>query len=85
MVEVVDDIRVSIFSNARGDVVVLERLLDVFSGIDEVEHERVGLSRMHTIDPRQCLYCFHAVEFFIHIHRVQQRLIKTGLILFGNQ
>jgi hypothetical protein len=41
------------------------------------------LLRVCAIQARQRLDCFNTGEWFIHVHRMQKRLVVTGLELVG--
>ena len=61
-----------------------ERFLDVVCVVTEVEHERVVFIWVNAVQPRQGLHRVQPSEGLVDVHRVQQRLIETGLELLRN-
>ena len=76
--------RVGALREQRRLVIRLERRLDRFRLVGEVEHHRLGLGRMSSIEPREGLHRVHPAELLVDVHRVQERLIKAGLELVGD-
>ena len=76
-------VRVGLVAEDRGAVVGLERLLDGLGVVHEVEHEGVVLLRVGAVQARQRLHRLDAGQRLVDIHRVQQRLVVTGLELVG--
>ena len=66
-------------------VIRLEGLEDFFRRVAKVQDERVFLACAGAVQSRQRLHRLQAGQFFIDIHRVQQRLVKPCLVLFGHQ
>ena len=81
--EIVQLVRVGLLAEDRRPVIVVERLLDRFRVVHEVEHEYIVLLRMRAVEPRQRLHRLDAREQLVHVHRVQQRLVVSGLELVG--
>jgi len=66
-------------------VIRLEGGVDVRRLVDKIEYERVGLASCRSIQARECLYRLDARQALVDIHAVQQRLVKTCLVLLGHQ
>ena len=79
--QVVELVRVGFLAEHRGPVVIRERFGDRLRVVLEIEHEYVVLMRVGTVEARERLYRFDAGERLIHIHRVEQRFVVTGLEL----
>ena len=61
----------------------LECILNVFYAVDEVKYKGICLALASPVQTGKSLDCFDALEFLIHYHGVEQRLIKSGLILLS--
>ena len=68
----------------RGAVVVLEGYLHRFSVVGEVQNKSIALLRMGAVQPGERLHGQHTRQRLVYVHRVQQRFIKTGNELVGN-
>src|SRR2546425_521864 len=64
---------------------VAECLADLLAGVHEVEDEGVFLKRMNTVQSREGLYGLDTRQPLVHVHRVQERLVKPGLVLLRHQ
>ena len=62
----------------------LERGLDGVYLVGEVEHHGAVLLGVSAVEPRQRLHGVHAAELLVHVHRMQQRLVESGLELVGH-
>ena len=82
--QVVQLVRVGLLAEDGGAVVVLERVLNRVHVILEVEHERIVLLGMGSVQPGEGLYGLDSRERLVHVHRVQQRLVVAGLELVGH-
>ena len=58
-----------------------KRLLDTISCIHKVEHIRILLVRMRTVQATQCLHCLYHLQLLVHKHGMEQRLVESSLIL----
>ena len=56
--------------------------MNILGGIDKIQHKRAVLTARCAVQAGERLNGFHAGKFFVHEHRMQQRLVKSGLILF---
>jgi len=70
MLEILQLLRVRAFLQAGGVVIGLERFVNVFGFVDEIEDERILLASLSSVKSRKCLDGLHAVEAFIHVHGV---------------
>ena len=82
MLKLIDAVGVN-FLHQRGFLVEgLERFLHFFVGIHKVQDEGIVLVRASAVKPGKGLDGFDILQFFIHDHGVEKRLIESGLILF---
>ena len=81
--QVVQLVGIGFLRQQRGAVVVLKRERDRFAVVLEVEHEAVVFLRVRAVEPRERLDRLYARQRLVHIHRVQKRLVISGLELVG--
>ena len=82
--EVIDLIQISATFKCRGFIVRQEGTFDILLGVLEIQNKGAVLSESSTIKTRESLNCGNITQFLIHIHGVEQRLIKARLILVRN-
>ena len=82
--DLVEQIRVRALRQQCGLVVRLEGLPDLVGLVGEVEHHRARLARVRAVQAGQRLHRVHPAELLVHIHRVEQWLVETGLKLVGD-
>ena len=61
-----------------------EGRLDIFLCIFKVQDERAVFARIGTVQAGQRLHCRYVLQLLVHIHGVEQRFVKAGLILVRN-
>ena len=80
--QVVELVWIGRLGEQSGFKVWLEGLLDLVRLVDEVQHAGIFLlGPIYSVQPAQRLNGINATELLIHVHRVEQRLIKASLEL----
>ena len=69
--EVVEFIRVSLFTQDRGAIIGCKRITDGIAVIHEIEHKDIFFERMCAVQPRESLHSLNPGQPLIHVHRVQ--------------
>jgi len=77
---VIQFIRVGLFFEQGGLIVRLERGLNVLGFVDEVQYERFRFAGARAVEAAEGLDRLNAIQLFVHVHGMEQRLIKAGLI-----
>ncbi len=82
--DLIEQIGIGRLGKKRRLVVGLEGHPDLIGFVGKVEYHRPPLvGGMDAVQARQRLHRVHAAELLVHVHRVQQRLVKAGLEFFG--
>ena len=84
VLDFVQQVGVGLLRQQGGLVVRLEGLPDLFGLVGEVEHRRALLAGVRAVQAGQRLDRVHPTELLIHVHRMQQWLIESGLELAGD-
>ncbi|MDE0464383.1 MAG: hypothetical protein OXH93_18330 [Caldilineaceae bacterium] len=79
--QVVQLVGIGLLRQDRSAVLVGEGRLDCVEVVGEIKHERVVLPRVRPVETGKRLHRLDARQRLVHVHRVQQRLIVTGLKL----
>ena len=77
--KVVEQVRVGGLAQEGPVVVGSEGFLNLLSLVGEVQNHRVVLARVNTIEPGQGLDGVDPAQFLVHVHGVQQGLVKPRL------
>ena len=82
--DLVEQVGVGLLREQGGLVVGLEGLPDLLGFVGEVQHHHALLAGVRAVQARQRLDRVDAAQLLVHVHRVKQRLVESGLELVGN-
>ena len=82
--QIVDTVQIGAALKGSNLVVRQESTLDVILGIFKVQNEGAVLATGGSVQAGESLDGGHIPELLIHIHGMEERLIKAGLVLVGN-
>src|SRR5207244_2599120 len=79
--EIIELIWIGLFAQDGRAIVVGEGCDNRLGVVLKIKNENIVLLRMRAIESRQCLYRLDPGKWLVHVHRVEQRLVVTGLEL----
>ena len=85
MLELFKMVGVGWLFECRCIVIGFERLVDIFSFIDKVEHKGLLFPGAVTVESGEGLNRLNTIKPLVNIHGAQQRLVKAGLVFVGDQ
>ncbi len=77
---VIELVRVGLFFEQGGLIIGLERGLNIFRFVDEIQHEGISLAFARAVEAAEGLDRLNAIQLFIHVHGVEQGFVKACLI-----
>ena len=78
----VNEVGVDLLLQKRLLIKRLEGLPDVLCFVHKIQHKGVDFAGTGTVQTGEGLHRLDALQFFVHDHGVEQRLVKTGLVFF---
>lgn len=81
---IVEQVRVRAFTQPRALVIRFEAQFDFLGLVGKVQHHCLFFARIDAVEARKRLHGMDAAQLLIHIHGMQQRLVKAGLELVGD-
>src|SRR5437764_121689 len=82
--KVVEQVWICTLGQQRFLIIRSKGSLNLLRLVCKIKHHRLILTWRYTVEARECLHSIDTTEFFVHIHRMQQWLIKTGLKLVSD-